>query len=171
MNQIHIKESDQMGESKHELKRKSSSRSKPQKKEKMNAKMFAIALIFVMLFVSYVVIFSGSDQVQTQSKDMVFSQVGVTDTYLGNVKTVNIDLSEINLTIRDANADSTNSNENLTDETTIDTQGNFNCTYHDTNQNGKLDKADEFEVHNASSGDKITITLKSSGKELAYYIF
>ncbi|MEE9151962.1 MAG: hypothetical protein V3U20_09055 [Thermoplasmata archaeon] len=134
--------------------------------------MLAIALIFIMLFVSYAVIFAGQNEPQL-SKNMVFWEINQEfDIYSGNVRNIEVvDLSDVNLTIRDSSSDSTNSTDFLEDGLVIETDGDFNCTFFDRNNNGKLDDDDDFIVHNASAGDWVKLYLKSTGKELAYYTF
>jgi hypothetical protein len=140
-------------------------------KEKINAKMLAIAIIFVMLFVSFAVIITTQDA-SPDSKNMVFFQDNdIKGTYTGNVRGVNIDLASVKMIIRDDSSDISNSTTNLVDGTILTTKGNFSCTYYDKNENGKLDSNDEFFVENADEGDWIRITLKTSDTKLAFYRF
>lgn len=152
-------------------KRKSKTKKSQPQKEKINAKMLAIALIFIMLFVSYVVIFSSPDK-SSPSKNMVFredkDEIG---TWYGNVENIDENLSNINLSIKDISADSTNKTSVLEHGMIIETNGNFNCTFLDENDNGKLDKEDSFIVHNANAGDWIKVYKKTSDKAVAYYTF
>ncbi len=164
-----------MGSSKNKQNSKRKAKPKVSKKsasnQKIDAKMLAIVLVFILLFVSYVVIFAGQDD-PNLPKNMVFSQdPEELDTYYGNVKDINEELSDIKVTIFDSNADSKNRTESLVDGTIIETQGNFNCTFFDKNSNGKLDSDDEFIVHNASIGDWVKIYKKSSDTEIAFYQF
>ncbi len=133
--------------------------------------MVAIALIFVMLFVSYVVIFTSHDTPPAQ-KNMVFSkndeELG---TWYGNVTDINVNLIDVRLTIHDSSSDSTNSTNVLVHGTILETLGNFNCTFFDWNSNGMLDSADEFRVHHASPGDQVNVYQKSTGEKVAYYTF
>jgi hypothetical protein len=140
-------------------------------KSKTNAKMVAISIIFVMVFVSFAV-FITSQEGTTLSKNMVFSQdAEESGTYYGNVRDVNIDLSNVKIKIKDSSSDSTNSTETLEDNLILETDGNFNCTFSDKNANGKLDSQDEFFVQNADDGDTIRLFLKTSNNELAFYTF
>lgn len=157
-------------------KRKPKTRSKrsPKKtqagKQKIEPKLVAIALIFIMLFVSYVVIFAGQNN--QSSKNMVFSEdQEELGTWYGRVEDITEDLLDVKLKIKDSSSDSTNSIDFLEDGTVLETDGNFNCTFLDKNENGKLDEDDEFVVHHASSGDWIKLHLVSTGKEIAFYIF
>jgi hypothetical protein len=149
-----------------------SKRKKPtEKKQKMDAKVLAIALIFIMLFVSYVVIFAGQND-EPRSKNMVFYRdPEIQDKYTGNVNDINEDLSNIKMTVKDASSGSTNTTEHVIDGIVLQTDGNFICTYFDKNGNNKLDSEDEFVVNNAAANDRIEISLKSGGGELAYYTF
>jgi hypothetical protein len=141
------------------------------KKESYNAKMIVIAIIFVMIFVSFAVIITTQEGTDL-SKNMVFSQDNEEPgRYYGNVRDVNVDLSFIKLKIKEDSSSISNETNNLVHETTLDTEGNFTCTYFDRNSNGKLDPSDEFEVENADEGDKITISYKSSDSVIAFYIF
>jgi hypothetical protein len=145
-------------------------KSKPTK-QAMNAKMLAIAIIFVLLFVSFAVIITTQEGTQL-SKNMVFRQdAEESGTYYGNVKDINIDLSNVKVEIKDESSDSTNTEDTLADNMILETAGNFNCTFYDKNNNGKLDSADEFFVQNAGEGDLIKLYLKSSNTELAFYTF
>jgi hypothetical protein len=149
-----------------------SKRKRPTEKKKgIDAKMLAVVLIFIMLFVSYVVIFAGQND-EPKSKNMVFYRdPEIQDKYTGNVNDVNEDLSNIKITLRDASSDSTNTTEDLRDGIVLETDGNFICTYFDKNNNNILDSEDEFVVNNAAADDRIEIFLKSSGSKLAYYTF
>ena len=102
---------------------------------------------------------------------MVFSLGNEFGTRYGNVEGITLDLSNVNLTIRDSSSKSTNSSDILEHGVVVETDGNFNCTFLDENSNGKLDEEDKFIVHNASAGDWVKLYLKSSGEEVAYYIF
>jgi hypothetical protein len=157
----------EMGKPKEPAKKK-----KPKKdKSAMNAKMLAISIIFVMLFVSFAVIITTQEGTNL-SKDMVFNKdPEETGTYYGNVKNINIALSNVKIKIKDSSSDSTNTTEELKNNLILETEGNFNCTYFDRNSNNQLDSADEFVVHNAADGDYIRVHLKSSNTELAFYIF
>jgi hypothetical protein len=149
-----------------------SKRKRPaEKKQAIDAKMLAIVLIFIMLFVSYVVIFAGQND-EPRSKNMVFFRdPEIQDKYTGSVNNINEDLSDIKMTIRDASSDRTNTTEDIRNGTVLETDGNFICIYYDKNNNNKLDSGDEFVVNNAAADDHIEISLKSSGDELAYYTF
>ncbi len=149
-----------------------SKRKRPaEKKQAIDAKMLAVVLIFIMLFVSYVVIFAGQND-EPKSKNMVFYRdPEIQDKYTGRVNNINEDLSNIKMTIRDASSDSTNTTEDIRNGTVLETDGNFICTYFDKNNNNKLDSEDEFVVNNAAADDRIEISLLSSGSELAYYAF
>jgi hypothetical protein len=151
---------------------KTKKKKSPKDKAAFNAKMLAIAIIFVMLFVSFAVIITTQEGSKL-SKDMVFEQDPDEEgTYYGSVKNVNIDLSNVKMKIKDKSANSENSTTSLTDKTVLETpQGNFNITYFDRNSNGKLDAADDFLVKNAFHGDVVRLTLKSSNTELAFYTF
>ena len=140
------------------------------KKEKMDVKVLAIALIFVMLFVSYVVIFTTQNS-PPPSKNMVFNLEEELNIRTGKVEDVTQDLSDVKLEIKDSSSDSTNSTEPLEDGVVVETDGNFNCTFYDKNDNGNLDDEDEFIVHNANNGDLIKLFLISTDEELAYYTF
>lgn len=161
---------DSSSKRKSNAKPKKKSKVKSQEKQKLNVKMLVIALFFIMLFVSYAVIFSG--QQNSQSKNMVFEQdQDELRTYYGKVEDIEEDLSDIKITIRDASSKSENSTEFLEDGLILKTEGNFNCTFFDKNSNGKLDDNDEFIVYNVSSGDTIKLYLKSSDDKIAYYNF
>lgn len=158
---------------KHKIEEKGKSKRKrpAEKKQAIDAKMLAVALIFIMLFVSYVVIFAGQND-EPKSKNMVFYRdPDIQDKYTGSVNNINEDLSNIKMTLRDASSDSTNTTEDIRDGTVLETDGNFICTYYDKNNNNKLDSEDEFVVNNAAANDRIEISLKSSGSDLAYYTF
>jgi hypothetical protein len=156
---------------KKEEKGKSKRRKPTEKKQTIDAKMIAVVLIFIMLFVSYVVIFAGQND-EPKSKNMVFFRDSeIQDKYTGNVKDINEDLSDIKMTVRDASSDSTNTTEDVKDGIVMLTDGNFICTYFDKNNNNKLDSEDEFVVNNADADDRIEISIKSSGRELAFYTF
>ena len=150
---------------------KSKKKKSPKDKQALNAKMLAIAIIFVMLFVSFAVIITTQEGTKL-SKNMVFEkdpdEEGI---YYGNVRDVNIDLSNVKMKIKDSSSKSENSTDSLTDKFILETEGNFNCTYFDRNSNGKLDSSDEFVVKGAFDGDVIRLTLKSSDTELAFYTF
>lgn len=142
-----------------------------QKKEKTNVKMIVIAIIFVMIFVSFAVIITTQEGTKL-SKNMVFSQDNEEPgKYYGNVREVNVDLSFVRLKIKDASSSSTNETTNLANELKLDTEGNFTVTYFDKNSNGKLDPPDQFVVTDANEGDKITISYKSSDSVIAFYTF
>ncbi len=65
------------------------------KKDSYNAKMIVIAIIFVMIFVSFAVIITTQEGTEL-SKKMVFSQDNdEPGRYYGNVRDVNVDLSFI----------------------------------------------------------------------------
>jgi hypothetical protein len=150
---------------------KSKTKKSPKDKQALNAKMLAIAIIFVMLFVSFAVIITTQEGSKL-SKNMVFEQDSDEEgTYYGNVKDVNIDLSNVKMKIKDSSSKSENSTDPLTDKFILETEGNFNCTYFDRNSNGKLDPSDDFVVKNAFDGDVLRLTLKSSDTELAFYTF
>jgi hypothetical protein len=141
------------------------------KKESYNAKMIVIAIIFVMIFVSFAVIITTQEGDQ-YSKNMVFNQDNENlGRYYGNIREDSYDFSFIKLKIKDESSSSTNETTNLEDGTFLDTEGNFTLSYSDSNSNGKLDPADEFVVENANEGDKVTITFKSSDSVIAFYIF
>ncbi len=162
-----------MGDSKTERKSQAKGRAKKSrtKKEKMDVKVLAIALIFVMLFVSYVVIFTTQNS-PPPSKNMVFSEdQEELGTWYGKVEDITYDLSDVKLEIKDSSSDSKNSTELLEDGLIMETDGNFNCTFYDKNGNGLLDEEDEFVVHNANNGDSIKLYLISTDEELAYYTF
>lgn len=140
-------------------------------KEKSNAKMIAIAIIFVMIFVSFAVIITTQEGTKL-SKNMVFSQDNEEPgKYYGNVKGVNIDLSYVRLKIKDSSTSGSNVTTDLEHGTELDVKGNLTCTYFDRNSNGKLDPLDEFVVQNADEGDKVTISYKSSNSIIAFYTF
>jgi hypothetical protein len=150
---------------------KSKRKKSAEKKQGIDAKMLAVVLIFIMLFVSYVVIFAGQND-EPKSKNMVFFRdPDIQDKYTGHVNDINEDLSNIKITLKDASSDSTNTTEDVRNGTVLETDGNFICTYYDKNNNNKLDSGDEFVVNNAAANDRIEISLKSSGSELAYYTF
>lgn len=163
-----------MGNSKTNRKSQAKGRAKSKKtgakKEKMDVKVLAIALIFVMLFVSYVVIFTTQNS-PSPSKNMVFNLEEEPHIRTGNVKDVTQDLSDVKLEIKDSSSDSTNSTEPLEDGVVVETDGNFNCTFYDKNDNSLLDEEDEFVVHNANNGDSVKLYLISTDEELAYYTF
>jgi len=161
---------DSSSKRKSNIKPQKKSKAKPQEKQKLNVKMLVIALFFIMLFVSYAVIFSG--QQNSQSKNMVFEQdQEELRTYYGKVKDIEEVLSDVKITIKDASSNSENSTELIEDGMILETEGNFNCTFLDKNSNGKLDDDDEFIVYNVSSGDSIKLYLKSSNDKIAYYTF
>ncbi|UCG70312.1 MAG: hypothetical protein JSV09_04655 [Thermoplasmata archaeon] len=150
---------------------KSSRKKGHQEKQKMDPKLLAIALIFVMLFVSFAVIITTQEAPQS-SKNMVFYQDrDVPSTRTGNVRDINVDLSNVRMEIKDESADSTNSTDTLKDGTVLETDGGFNCTFFDKNQNNKMDDEDEFIVHNVATGDWVKLYLGSSDDELAFYTF
>lgn len=162
-----------MGDSKTKRRSQAKGRAKKSraKKEKMDVKVLAIALIFVMLFVSYVVIFTTQNS-PPPSKNMVFSEdQEELGTWYGKVEDLTHGLSDVKLEVKDSSSDSTNSTEPLEDGVTVETDGNFNCTFYDKNDNGNLDEEDEFVVHNANNGDSVKMFLISTDKELAYYTF
>ncbi len=140
-------------------------------KKKFDAKLIAIALIFAMLFVSYVVIFT-SQEPSPPSRKMVFNEVdqgqGI---YTGNVRNIDHGLSDVNLTIKDSSSHSVNSTDELGVEVVLETEGDFNCTFSDKNGNGRLDYGDEFLVHNAFSGDRVELRLNETDELIAYYTF
>lgn len=159
------------GKSKSKAKAREGAKQTHSKKQKIDAKMLAIALIFVLLFVSFAVIITTQEASQ-QSKNMVFYQdQDVPSTRTGNVRDINVDLSNVRLEIKDASTKSTNSTDTLEDGTVLETDGGFNCTFFDKNKNDKLDHEDEFLVHNASTGDWVKLYLGSSDDELAFYTF
>lgn len=150
---------------------KSKKKKSPKDKAALNAKMLAIAIIFVMLFVSFAVIITTQEGSKL-SKHMVFEKDPEEEgTYYGNVRDVNIDLSNVKIKIKDSSSKSENSTDSLSDKLILETEGNFNCTYFDRNSNGKLDPSDEFVVRNAFDGDVIRLTYKSSDTEFAFYTF
>lgn len=158
---------------KHKIEEKGKSKRKrpTDKKQTMDAKMLAVVLIFIMLFVSYVVIFAGQND-EPKSKNMVFYRdPDIQGKHTGNVNNINEDLSDIKMTLKDASSDSSNTTQDVMDGIVLETDGNFICTYYDKNNNNKLDSEDEFVVNNAAAADRIEISLKSSGSELAYYTF
>lgn len=162
-----------MGNSKNERKSKAKGKAKKTraKKEKMDVKVLAIALILVMLFVSYVVIFT-TQNTPSHSKNMVFSEdQEELGTWYGKVEDITHDLSNVKLEIKDSSSDSKNSTALLEDGSVIETDGNFNCTFYDKNDNGNIDEEDEFVVHNANNGDSVKLFLISTDEELAYYTF
>lgn len=163
-----------MGNSKTDRKSQAKGRTKSKKtgakKEKMDVKVLAIALIFVMLFVSYVVIFTTQNS-PSPSKNMVFNLEEEPNIRTGNVKDVTQDLSDVKLEVKDSSSDSSNSTEPLEDGVVVKTDGNFNCTFYDKNDNGLLDEEDEFLVQNAKNGDSVKLYLISTDEELAYYTF
>ena len=162
-----------MGDPKTERKSQAKGRAKKTrvKKEKMDVKVLAIALIFVMLFVSYVVIFTTQNS-PPPSKNMVFSEdQEELGTWYGKVEDITHDLSDVKLEIKDSSSDSSNSTEPLEDGVVVETDGNFNCTFYDKNDNSLLDEEDEFVVHNANNGDSVKLYLISTDEELAYYTF
>jgi hypothetical protein len=167
-------ESDKMGDSKTKRKSQAKGRAKKTraKKEKMDVKVLAIALIFVMLFVSYVVIFTTQNS-PPPSKNMVFSEdQEELGTWYGKAEDIPTqDLSDVKLEIKDSSSDSTNVTELLEDGVVVETDGNFNCTFYDKNDNGNLDEEDEFVVHNANAEDSVKLYLISTDEELAYYTF
>lgn len=140
------------------------------KKQKLDAKLVAIALIFVMLFVSYVVIFSSQ---KPQTKNMVFYAEEERGTFTGSVKNLpeDLSLSNITLTIRDSSSKSTKSQNPLQHGVVLETNGDFNLTFFDKNSNGKLDDEDEFLVQKASIGDSVKLYLSDEDEEIAYYNF
>jgi hypothetical protein len=166
-----IKMMDSKSKRKPENNKKGGSKRTQAEKQKIEPKLLAIALIFIMLFVSYVVIFAGQNN--QSSKNMVFSEdQEELGTWYGKVEEISAkNLSDVKLKIKDSSADSSKSTDFLEDGTVLETEGNFNCTFFDKNKNGELDENDEFVVHNASSGDWIKLHLVSTGKEIAYYIF
>lgn len=163
-----------MGDSRTERKSQAKGRAKSKKtgakKEKMDVKVLAIALIFVMLFVSYVVIFTTQTS-PPSSKNMVFNLEEEPNIRTGKVEDVTQDLSDVKLEVKDSSSDSTNTTEPLEDGVVVETDGNFNCTFYDKNDNGNLDEEDEFVVHNAKNGDSVKLFLISTDEELAYYTF
>ncbi|UCE38032.1 MAG: hypothetical protein JSW00_01970 [Thermoplasmata archaeon] len=139
-------------------------------KQKTNLKLLVVAIIIIILFVS-TVIFSGQNN-PNPTKNMVFYRdQDVMDSYSGNVRDVNVDLSEVKLVLRDAGTDSSNSTEVLTDGIVVETQGDLRCIFHDKNKNGRLDPDDEFMVQNAYVGDGIQIIKKSNDSKLAFHTF
>jgi hypothetical protein len=149
------------------------SKKKTSKKDKsaINAKMLAISIIFVMLFVSFAVIITTQEGTRLSRKMTFRKDPNENGTYYGNVKDINIDLSNVKIKVKDSSSDSTNTTDILTNNLIIETQGNFNCTYFDKNLNDRLDPADEFVVHNAADGDLVKLYLISSNTELAFYTF
>jgi hypothetical protein len=140
-------------------------------KSKTNMKMIAISIIIVMVFVSFAVIITTQEGTNL-SRNMVFSQDNdEPGTYYGNYQDRTIDLSNVKMQITDSSAKSTNSTSDLKDGLILDTDGNFNCTFFDKNNNGKLDPQDEFFIQNADDGDTIRLFLKSSDSEIAFYTF
>ncbi len=154
--------------------RKSKGKSKaggsPSQKQKINSKAFAIALIFVMLFVSYVVIFSSQND-PPSSKNMVFNLEEEDGTRSGYVEGISILLSDINMTIKDSSSGSTIGTDVFEHGVVVETFGGFNCTFLDKNSNGMLDEGDDFIVYNAYPGDLVELFQKSTDEKVAFYTF
>ncbi|UCF07487.1 MAG: hypothetical protein JSW28_07505 [Thermoplasmata archaeon] len=154
-------------------KRTSQSKSKKTQKsgQKVNTQMIAVALIFVLLFVSYVVIFSSPDN-PSESKNMEFSLENEQEnTRTGHVKGITYNLTEIDLKIMDASAGSEVVADTFENGTTLEAFGGLNCTFSDENGNGRLDAEDRFVVRNASRGDWVKLFLKGTDDVVAFYTF
>ena len=140
-------------------------------KPKGNRQMLALAIIFVMLIVSYVVIFASPNE-PVKSENMTFSQDQEDLTvYHGHVDGISHDLSEVYVTIYDAGTDTRDTITDLAHMAKAETPGGFNCTFYDENGDGMLSSDDEFVVHNTASGDWIKVYLKETNTVVASYTF
>ena len=155
-----------------ESKRKSQPRSKPKPEpRRFNTQMVAIALIFVLLIVSYVVIFASPNPEDT-SKNMTFSEDNeVQDKHTGKVEDISYDLSEIYLTITDEGSGDVETIDELEDGSEAETQDGFNVTFFDENDDGKLTSTDRFVVYNADGGDALKVYLIDTDEVVAFYTF
>jgi hypothetical protein len=155
-----------------ESKRKSHTKSKKKRGPKQfNSQMVAIALMFVLLIVSYVVIFSGPNTPEN-SKNMVFSEDNENpDIRIGNVEDLSYELSDVYLSIKDAGTGTKDTIDVLEQGSVAETLSGFNCTFFDENDDDKLTSKDKFVVYNAEKGDEIKIYLIDSNEVVAFYIF
>jgi hypothetical protein len=155
-----------------ESKRKSQpkSKAKPEPRQ-FNTQMVAIALIFVLLIVSYVVIFASPTQ-EDKSKNMTFAQDNENeDRRIGNVEDIEYDLSELYLTIRDASSGQKEIINDVVHGSKAETPGGFNVTFLDENGDDRLTSSDTFIVYNAHGGDELKIYLSESNELVAFYTF
>ena len=155
-----------------ESKRKSQTKSKRKKEPgQFNSQMVAIALMFVLLIVSYVVIFASPNEPEN-SKNMTFSEDNDNpDIRIGKVEDISYDLSEVYLSIKDAGTGTKKTIDVLEHEADAETPGGFNCTFFDENGDGKLTSKDKFVVYNADKRDEIKIYLIDSDEVVAFYTF
>ncbi len=157
-----------MAESKRESQTKSKRKKEPRQ---FNSKMVAIALMFVLLIVSYVVIFSSPNEPKN-SKNMTFSEDNEDpDMRTGKVDDISYDLSEVYLTIKDAGTGSKKIINVLVDGADAETLSGFNCTFFDENDDGMLTSKDKFVVYNADRGDELKIYLIDTNELVAFYTF
>lgn len=155
-----------------ESKRKSQpkSKAKPEPRQ-FNTQMVAIALIFVLLIVSYVVIFA-SPTPEENSKNMTFAQDNEDqDRRIGNVEDIDYNLSELYVTIRDAGSGQKESINDLEHGSEAETLSGFNVTFLDENGDDRLTSTDSFIVYNANRGDELKIYVSESNKLVAFYTF
>lgn len=133
--------------------------------------MLALAIIFVMLIVSYVVIFASPND-PANSENMTFSQdPDNSDIRYGKVEGISHDLSDVYITILDAGTNTRDSINPLAHEAEAETLGGFNCTFYDRDGDGQLSSADEFVVHNTARGDWIKVYLMDTNEVVASYTF
>ena len=155
-----------------ESKRKSDAKSKKRKEPRQfNSQMVAIALMFVLLIVSYVVIFASPNEPEN-SKNMTFSEDNDNpDKRIGKVEDISYDLSEVYLSIKDAGTGTKKTIDVLEHEADAETLGGFNCTFFDENGDGKLTSKDKFVVYNADRGDELKIYDTATDDVVAFYTF
>lgn len=155
-----------------ESKRKSQTKSKRKKDARQfNSQMVAIALMFVLLIVSYVVIFASPNEPEN-SKNMTFSEDNeYPDKHTGKVEDISYDLSEVYLIIKDGGTGTEGTIDVLEHEAAVETFGGFNVTFFDENDDGNLTSKDRFIVYNPDRGDKLSIYIIETDEEVAFYTF
>ena len=157
-----------MAESKRKSQIKSKSKQEPRQ---FNTQMVAIALIFVLLIVSYVVIFASPNPPDS-SKNMTFSEDNEDpDRHIGKVEDISYNLSQIYLSIKDGGTGTRNTIDVLEHGAETETFGGFNCTFFDENDDGMLTSKDRFVVYNANRGDELKIFLIETDEVVAFYTF
>lgn len=155
-----------------ESKRKSQPKSKRKKEPgKLNSQMVAIALMFVLLIVSYVVIFASPNEPEN-SKNMTFSEDNDNpDLHTGKVEDISYGLSEVYLRIKDGGTGTEGTIDDLEDGADVETFGGFNVTFFDEDDDGNLTSKDMFIVYNPDRGDKLSIYLIETDEVVAFYTF
>jgi flagellin-like protein len=137
------------------------------------AVILMVAITVVLAAVLYVMVYNLINiEPPAPNGAMTFDESGNDQgTYVGRIIRIDreVQLKELSFTITDTSTSNSASMDPLSDGAIASCgSGQLNITYDDINNNGKLDAADVFVIHNGESGDMVVLTYtKGSGGQIS----